>query len=72
EKKKKLISQFPVESVSVTPDSDNKTTSLKIVTKGLADIRAEIARFLVAPEIGLLELSLEKGELEDLFKRMKA
>lgn len=70
EQKKKLESTFAVEHVEATFDEEQKNTLLKIVTKGKADIRSELSRFLVAPEIGLLEFAEERGELEDLFKRI--
>jgi ABC-2 type transport system ATP-binding protein len=70
EQKKKLISTFGVDSVEVTQDLEQKNTLLKIATKGKADIRAELARHLVDPSIGLLEFMEERGDLEDLFKRM--
>ena len=68
--KKKLMDSFPVEFVEVTEDSEQKNTMLRISTKGKKDIRSELARFLVEPSIGLLEFSVERAELEDLFKRM--
>lgn len=67
---KKLKEQFSLESVEVSDDVELKHKLLKIVTKGKDDIRAELSRFLVSPEIGLLEFSQERGELEDLFKRI--
>ncbi|MEA9357143.1 ABC transporter ATP-binding protein [Bacteriovorax sp. PP10] len=70
EQKKKLISTFGVDSIEVTQDLEQKNTLLKIATKGKADIRAELARHLVDPSIGLLEFMEERGDLEDLFKRM--
>jgi ABC-2 type transport system ATP-binding protein len=70
EQKIKLISTFGVESVEMIPDLEQKNTMLKIATKGKTDIRAELARHLVDPSIGLLEFMEERGDLEDLFKRM--
>ena len=70
EQEKKMMSQFAIDSVSVQEDREQKNTLLKINTKGKSDIRSELARFLVDPSIGLLEFSEEKGDLEDLFKRM--
>ena len=70
EQKKKLQSSFALNSVTVTRDQDQKDFILQIVTKGKNDIRSELARFLVDPAIGLLEFSEEKGDLEDLFKRI--
>jgi ABC-2 type transport system ATP-binding protein len=70
EQRKKLISTFGVDSVEVAQDLEQKNTLLKIATKGKADIRAELARHLVDPSIGLLEFMEERGDLEDLFKRM--
>jgi ABC-2 type transport system ATP-binding protein len=68
--RQKLISTFGVDSVEVAQDLEQKNTLLKIATKGKADIRAELARHLVDPSIGLLEFMEERGDLEDLFKRM--
>lgn len=70
EQKKKLINNFAVDTVEVARDIEQKNTLLKIATKGKADIRAELTRFLVVPEIGLLEFTQERGDLEDLFKRI--
>ena len=70
EHKKKLMSNFAVDSVEVHLDSEQKNTMLKISSKGKNDIRADLARFLVDSEIGLLEFMEERGDLEDLFKRI--
>lgn len=70
EQRLKLISTFGVDSVEVAQDLEQKNTLLKIATKGKTDIRAELARYLVDPSIGLLEFTEERGDLEDLFKRM--
>lgn len=70
ETKKKLLSTFAVESVDVVVDSENKNTILKIATKGKNDIRPELSRFLSDSSIGLLEFNEERGDLEDLFKRI--
>ncbi len=70
EQKKKLMNSFAIDAVDVAHDIEQKNTQLKIATKGKADIRAELTRFLVAPEIGLLEFTEERGDLEDLFKRI--
>lgn len=67
---KKLQEHFALESIEVSEDLELKHKLLKIVTKGKNDIRAELSRFLVVPEIGLLEFTEERGELEDLFKRI--
>lgn len=70
EQKKKLQNSFSLDSVTSTFDQDQKNYVLQIVTKGKNDIRSELARFLVDPSIGLLEFTEEKGDLEDLFKRI--
>lgn len=70
ENKQKLISTFAVESVDVERDQDNKNTILIISTKGKNDIRPELTRFLSEASIGLLEFNVERGDLEDLFKRI--
>lgn len=70
EQKKKLQNSFSLDSVTSTFDQDHKNYVLQIVTKGKNDIRSELARFLVDPSIGLLEFTEEKGDLEDLFKRI--
>jgi ABC-2 type transport system ATP-binding protein len=68
EKKKKLLSDFKLESLDATYDHEHKNTLLTMATKGKTDIRVELARALV--DVGLLEFAEEKGDLEDLFKRM--
>lgn len=70
EHKKKMISDFGVDAVEITEDTEQKNIMLRISTKGKTDIRSELARFLVDPTINLLEFSEERGDLEDLFKRM--
>lgn len=70
EQKIKLISTFGVDAVEMALDHEQKNTLLKISTKGKADIRAELTRYLVDPSIGLLEFMEERGDLEDLFKRI--
>ncbi|MBC7539692.1 MAG: ABC transporter ATP-binding protein [Bacteriovorax sp.] len=70
ELKKKLQSSFAVESVSYEKDSEHKNTILKISIQGKNDIRPELARFLSDTSIGLLEFNEERGDLEDLFKRI--
>lgn len=70
DQKTKLMNSFSVDFVEVTKDSEEKNTMLRISTNGKKDIRSELARFLVEPSIGLLEFSVERAELEDLFKRI--
>ncbi len=70
ENRKKLLSTFAVDSVSFEKDSENNNTVLKITTKGKNDIRPELARFLSDSSIGLFEFNEERGDLEDLFKRI--
>ena len=70
ENKKKLMSSFAIESIESLEDLENKNTILKIATKGKNDIRPELTRFLSETSIGLLEFSEERGDLEDLFKRI--
>lgn len=70
EAKKKLMSTFAIESVEYSVDSESKNTILKIATKGKNDIRPELTRFLSDSSIGLLEFNEERGDLEDLFKRI--
>lgn len=70
EDRKKLMSVFPIESIEVLKDNEQKNSILKIATKGKTDIRSELTRFLSEPAIGLLEFVEERGELEDLFKRI--
>lgn len=59
-----------ISNVEIKHDTEKNLYHLRIFTKVEKDLRPEIARFLVAPEIGLLEFIEEKGELEDLFKRI--
>lgn len=70
EHEQKILNLFPIESIEVQSDHEQKNMLLKISTKGKADVRSELTRFLAAPEISLLEFAEEKGDLEDLFKRM--
>jgi ABC-2 type transport system ATP-binding protein len=68
--KKKLQSIFVVDSILIEKDIDQKNYILNIATKGKNDIRPELARFLSDSSIGLLEFNEERGDLEDLFKRI--
>lgn len=70
EQKKKLQNTFALDSVTVSEDQEQKNVLLQIVTKGKNDIRSDLTRFLVDPSIGLLEFTEDKGDLEDLFKRI--
>ena len=70
DKKLKLMNTFAVEAIEISEDLEQKDTLLTISTKGKSDIRSELTRFLVDPDIGLLEFTEERGELEDLFKRI--
>ena len=70
EQKNQLMNSFEIDEVEVSKDAEQKNILLKIATKGKTDIRTELARFLVDPNIGLLEFTEERGELEDLFKRI--
>jgi ABC-2 type transport system ATP-binding protein len=70
EMKKKMLASFALDSIEVSSDSENSNKILRISTKGKSDIRSSLAQFLVEPSIGLLEFVEEKGDLEDLFKRM--
>ena len=70
EQKNLLMNNFDVDAVEIDKDLEQKNILLKIATKGKTDIRAELTRFLVDPNIGLLEFTEERGDLEDLFKRI--
>ncbi len=70
DQKMKLMSSFAIDEIEVSKDAEFKNILLKIATKGKADIRAELTKFLVDPSIGLLEFTQERGDLEDLFKRI--
>jgi ABC-2 type transport system ATP-binding protein len=56
--------------ITFDQDATAEDFHLKIQTQGHQDLRVELSRFLSRPEIGLLEFFEDKGELEDLFKRM--
>jgi len=68
--KKKLLENFKVDSIEFSEDKEHRNTLLKINTTGKNDIRTELTRFLSDPTIGLLEFIEERGDLEDLFKRI--
>jgi ABC-2 type transport system ATP-binding protein len=70
EMKTKLMNSFSLESVEFNKDLEGKNIALTINTKGKKDIRPELTRFLSDASIGLLEFSEEKGDLEELFKRI--
>ena len=70
DQKRKLMNSFAVDSVDVFSDLEQKNIVLTIFTKGKSDIRSELTRFLVDPAINLLEFTEERGDLEDLFKRI--
>jgi hypothetical protein len=73
QKKKELLSNLhpDLESLSFIEDKDQKNILISMVTKGKKDLRAKIAKSLIQSDVDLLELTTEKSDLEDLFKRIE-
>lgn len=69
--KKKMMSQFKLESVEFNHGPDKKDVTLKIVVANANEnSKKDIARFLTDDSIGLLEFGEEKLDLEEVFKQM--
>ena len=70
QKKNELLKLYSpdLESVHFKLDPDQKNYLLDLVTKGKKDLRASLSKSLAAMDAGLLEFTLERGDLEDLFK----
>ncbi len=73
QKKKELLTTFhpDLESLSFSEDKDQKNIVISMVTRGKKDLRAKIAKSLIQSDVDLLELTTERGDLEDLFKRIE-
>ncbi len=72
--KKDLLNNFnpDLESIEFRSDLDQKNILLEMTTKGKKDLRANLSKSLVQMDSGLLELTTERGDLEDLFKGMES
>ncbi|NOT78763.1 MAG: ABC transporter ATP-binding protein [Bacteriovoracaceae bacterium] len=73
QKSQEMLATFSpdLESISYEADPEQKNYLVSMVTKGKKDLRTELTKFLAHFEIGLLEFITERGDLEDLFKRME-
>ncbi len=70
EERVKLVKKFNLESAESQFDHEKKNYHLKIILKGSAQIKKEIAQYLATDGIGLLEFFEEKLDLEELFVQM--
>ncbi|MBC7538568.1 MAG: ABC transporter ATP-binding protein [Bacteriovorax sp.] len=68
--KKKMMSQFHLESVDFTNDQEKKNVFLKITANAPDSLKKELSHFLAADSIGLLEFGEVRLDLEELFKQM--
>jgi ABC-2 type transport system ATP-binding protein len=68
--KKKMMSQFHLESVDFTNDQEKKNIFLKITANAPDSLKKTLSHFLAAENIGLLEFGEVRLDLEELFKQM--
>jgi len=68
--KTRLLKEFKLEKVEINNDSERNDIALRIVAPTKNTLKQDLARFLAAPEIGLLEFGEEKMDLEEVFKQM--
>ncbi|MDO9183868.1 MAG: ABC transporter ATP-binding protein [Bacteriovorax sp.] len=72
--KSEMIKKFPLESVEIISENEDKdkkkSINLKITANAPESFKKEMARFLAAENIGLLEFAEVRLDLEELFKRM--
>jgi ABC-2 type transport system ATP-binding protein len=68
--KSTMIKRFPLESIEYKFDNEKKNFILKITALATEIIKKDLAHFLAAESIGLLEFSEFKLDLEELFKQM--
>ncbi len=66
----KMMSHFKLESVHVVRDVDQNQVNLEIVALADEKIKKELSRFLSQENIGLLEFTEVKIDLEELFNKM--
>lgn len=65
-----LMKAFKLESVEISIDTERNETALRIVANTKTNIKQDLARFLAADNIGLLEFGEERMDLEEVFKMM--
>jgi ABC-2 type transport system ATP-binding protein len=68
--KNEMIQKFNLESVEVIKEPELKEVALKIISTSSVNIKKELASFLSADSIGLLEFVEERLDLEEVFKLM--
>lgn len=68
--KTRLMKEFKLESVDATIDAERNETALRIVANTKTNIKQDLARFLAADSVGLLEFGEERMDLEEVFKMM--
>ncbi|MDD4975670.1 MAG: ABC transporter ATP-binding protein [Bacteriovorax sp.] len=71
--KKKIMTQFHLESVDFTPDDKDKAKKnvfVKITAIAPDSLKKELSHFLADESIGLLEFGEVRLDLEELFKQM--
>lgn len=68
--KNEMMKKFNLESVEYNRDPEQRDVALKIISKTTANSKKDLARFLTADSIGLLEFSEERLDLEEVFKLM--
>ena len=70
EQRKKMMSQFRLESLDFKADPEHKNILLKISAIAESEMKKDLAYFLADPTIGLLEFFEVRLDLEELFKQM--
>jgi ABC-2 type transport system ATP-binding protein len=70
ELKKKMESQFSLESLDYKKTDEGKLFYIKMSARAPESFKKELAHFLADEKIGLLEFKEEKLDLEELFKQM--
>lgn len=70
ELKKQMMQKFHLESLEFSPDEEKKSFFIKITVNAQDSFKKELTHFLADEEIGLLEFSEVRLDLEELFKQM--
>ena len=70
EQRKKMMSQFRLESLDFKADPEHKNILLKISAIAESEMKKDLAYFVADPTIGLLEFFEVRLDLEELFKQM--
>ena len=70
ELKSKMMGQFKLESLEFKAGADKNVFEIMLRVNAPSSLKKEIAYFLANPEIGLLEFSEVRLDLEELFKQM--